>query len=190
MWGSNDLAGRGQHLLLHQQLWHSAGEGEPDPTEPSWKVNGLSTLPSFLKKYYSTEKLVTLFFIVQGGGAKNDRPNHHLRGSQCRESWKLDPSTEQISMKQTSLLPGDLDRTHPAKEQLSGFRKQNAGGGGTMFFPCHLCPLKPEWQLIKSSLGAHGTQRSREAAASCQSAWPQRGWCTVSGRPSQAADRS
>lgn len=57
-----------------------------------------------------------------------------------------------------------------------------------MFVPCHPCPLKSEQQLIKSSLGGHGTQRSREAAVSCQSAWPWRGWCTMSGRPSQAAD--
>lgn len=41
-----------------------------------------------------------------------------------------------------------------------------------MFFPYHLCPLKPEQQLIKSSLGAHSTRRSREATVSCQSVRP------------------
>lgn len=56
-------------------------------------------LAIYIFKSYSIEKLVTLFFIVEGGEAKNDKRNHYPRGSLCQGSWKLGPSTEQIRMK-------------------------------------------------------------------------------------------
>lgn len=49
-----------------------------------------------------------------------------ISGGLCQESWKLDPSTEQIRMMQTSLLPVDLE---PALIQL---RSHSMASGSRM----------------------------------------------------------
>lgn len=49
-----------------------------------------------------------------------------ISGDLCQESWKLDPSTEQIRMKQTSLLLVDLE---PALIQL---RSHSVASGSRM----------------------------------------------------------